>query len=484
MYVTKTTNSATMKKDSAKLKHNHRDEYTIQRELEKDSSRSFGDISKDEVWLTLLDEKHKSYESIVNDIFKDSLKAYNDNQIKNRHKDRVKATYSSYWKDNKRNKCDSPVVEMIVQVGGTEDSKKDYATGLVDPEIGKQILKDFLTSFQELYPLLKVIDCTYHQGEATPHIHLDFLPIADDKKLIHTASLDKACEQMGYGEVSGKRVVHSVRDFQYDFHQLLDDICMKHGIEIDHPHLTREHESVIQYRKNETLRQEQSDLNSKNSLLVQQNNRLIYDNIDLDKKHELLISENKKLNDEKKALTVDINSKKTELYNAKLDNVIYFEEINKRKQKAEAEVKWYETRACNLADMVIDIMSILDNLKRFLENITVTIFRKAGIELSKTLYKYDNGNIAFKLYKLENTNDVKVEVDFNNVGVGGAPTITLAENEVFYISSDTDVMKQIEAGIKNGTAEVNIFTIDETEEPDITSTYNRTQSYYDFDLTD
>ena len=31
-----TTNTATMNKDSAKQKHNHRDEYTIKREMEKD----------------------------------------------------------------------------------------------------------------------------------------------------------------------------------------------------------------------------------------------------------------------------------------------------------------------------------------------------------------------------------------------------------------------------------------------------------------
>ena len=45
-YVTKTTNTVTMNKDSARLKHNHRDVETIKRELEKDPSRSFGDISK------------------------------------------------------------------------------------------------------------------------------------------------------------------------------------------------------------------------------------------------------------------------------------------------------------------------------------------------------------------------------------------------------------------------------------------------------
>lgn len=56
-----TTNTATMNKDFAKQKHNHRDEYTIKREMEKDPTRSFGDTSKDEVWLTLLAKDNNKF---------------------------------------------------------------------------------------------------------------------------------------------------------------------------------------------------------------------------------------------------------------------------------------------------------------------------------------------------------------------------------------------------------------------------------------
>ena len=92
-YVTKTTNTVTMNKDSARLKHNHRDVETIKRELEKDPSRSFGDISKDKVLYTKIDNKHKSYESVVNDWFKESNQKYNEQQKKNRHKERCHKTY-------------------------------------------------------------------------------------------------------------------------------------------------------------------------------------------------------------------------------------------------------------------------------------------------------------------------------------------------------------------------------------------------------
>ena len=38
-------------------------------------------------------------------------------------------------------------MEIIIQVGGIYDSKKDYATGKVDPNVGKKIMIDFVNQF-------------------------------------------------------------------------------------------------------------------------------------------------------------------------------------------------------------------------------------------------------------------------------------------------------------------------------------------------
>lgn len=162
-------------------------------------------------------------------------------------------------------------------MGGIHDPNKDYATGQVDPEVGKKILVDFVNQFIKKYPLLKVIDVTYHQSEASPHIHLDFVPMAKDDKFGLTASLDKACEQMGFGEPSKKdpnTLKYHIKYFEHDFHKLLDDICMKYGIEIDHPGLKRDHESVKQYKENEKLRQENAELESAKEKLEKEKNLL------------------------------------------------------------------------------------------------------------------------------------------------------------------------------------------------------------------
>ena len=475
-----TTNTATMNKDSAKQKHNHRDEYTIKREMEKNPTRSFGDTSKDEVWLTLLDEKHKTYTSIVNETYKSAIDKYNAIQKKNRHTERCKKTYSAYWKDNKKNKCDSPVVEMIVQVGGTHDSGKDYATGLIDPEIGKEILKDFLKQFQERYPLLKVIDCTYHQGEATPHIHLDFIPIAEDEKLGLTASLDKACEQMGFGEKNAKRTTYSVRDFQFDFHKLLDDICESHGIEIEHPGLNREHESVTLFKQNEKLRQDLAKLNN-DTVAVTENNRKLH------KESEVLEISVADLRKESKALSTDISesqkkksnieceiinlrkkleNKKQELASAE-DNLIDFtSKAEEKKRKAQAEIDWYETRSTQVASNEDRVLQILSYLKDILNELTKRIFSIAGVEFQKTVFTCDDDLITAKYYRLINTTDRKLFVSFNNHDPQKSLNISLAENEKLYYDASMDIFKELERDITAGTTEVTVTEIDDNDAPE------------------
>lgn len=117
-YVTHTTNTVTMNSDSAKLKHNHRDTETIRKEIEKEPDKFIKDIADDKVLYTLIDDKHTTYESLVNNWFKEANQIRNDNLKKQRHPERCHRTYCSAWKADKKKKSDSPVMEIVIQVGG------------------------------------------------------------------------------------------------------------------------------------------------------------------------------------------------------------------------------------------------------------------------------------------------------------------------------------------------------------------------------
>lgn len=376
-YVTITTNTVTMNSDSARLKHNHRDPETIKIEIQNDPDRDFGDISLDKVLYTLIDDNHKTYESVVNDLFKEANALRNEAQIKMRHKERCHNTYCSSWKANKKTKSDSPVMEIIVQVGGTYDANKEYATGKVDPVVGEKIMNEFVNQFIDRYPLLKVIDVTYHQGEATPHIHLDFVPVAKDDKYGLTASLDKACEQMGFGEPSksnpSKTVFH-IKHFEHDFHKLLDDICLDKGIEIVHPGLSRNHETVREYRENEKLRQENSQLKRENKSLEYKNTSLS-DSIEANT--DTILDQN---------WEIGIANEKLSIMNVKIyetrENSNKLDEDLKKKIKLQEELK---TSISNLNTDIEEKKEILEtmNAKQYASDVFITFSDKVNECLDK-----------------------------------------------------------------------------------------------------
>ncbi|WP_330645250.1 plasmid recombination protein, partial [Clostridioides difficile] len=64
----------------------------------------------------------------------------------------------------------------MVQVGNMFDS----AVGSEQGEICKQILNDYMKSFQERNPNLYVFNAVLHMDEQTPHLHIDYIPIATE----------------------------------------------------------------------------------------------------------------------------------------------------------------------------------------------------------------------------------------------------------------------------------------------------------------
>lgn len=379
-YVTRTTNTVTMNTDCAYLKHNHRDPETIKKEMENDPNKYFEDISRDKVLYTLIDENHKTYDSLVNEYFKDANRLRNEAQIKTRHKERCHRTYCSSWKADKKKKSDSPVMEIVLQVGGIHDPLKDYATGHVDPAIGKKILIDFVNQFIKKYPLLKVIDVSYHQSEATPHIHLDFIPIAKDEKYGKTASLDKACEQMGFGEVSKKdpkKTVYHIKYFEHDFHKLLDDICLSHGIEIDHPKSGREHETVKEYKRNEKLRQDNA----------------------------ILLSEKSELEAKKKTLSKEISEHSTELENIKTE----IKDEQTELTEVRAKVKERNAAANKLAAELTEGLALQDKLTADKADLVEQIADKQEELQSMSVEQYTSDLFV--------TLSNKLEKDFHVIGL-------------------------------------------------------------------
>lgn len=157
--------SASLKLDTGKtnIAHNNRTMSDKEKELNPhiDESRS-----SENKYLV-----EKDIKEVYKEEFGEALEKYNAKQKRN---DRKIKDYYKYICASKKTK---PQQEMIIQVGNKDDfsSREDY-------EKANQILEEWFNGFAERNPNLKVYNAVIHNDEATPHLHLNFVPVAEDYK--------------------------------------------------------------------------------------------------------------------------------------------------------------------------------------------------------------------------------------------------------------------------------------------------------------
>ena len=93
-----------------------------------------------------------------------------------------------------------------MQVGNVDDYKNDenrITSSLWQDS--KKILENYLENFQKRNPNLVPYNAVIHMDEATPHLHLNVVPVAHLKNvkrgLAVKPSLDRALEEEGYQKI-------------------------------------------------------------------------------------------------------------------------------------------------------------------------------------------------------------------------------------------------------------------------------------------
>ncbi len=133
---------------------------------------------------------NEDLKQVYHDLFGDALQTYNDKQTR---KDRKIKNYYEHIRASKQEKL---FYEAIFQVGNSNDT----AVGTQEAETAKTILDQFMNGFQERNPNLHVFSAYLHMDEATPHLHIDFVPFATNSKrgLETRVSLKQALKEQGF----------------------------------------------------------------------------------------------------------------------------------------------------------------------------------------------------------------------------------------------------------------------------------------------
>lgn len=128
----------------------------------------------------------KNLKELYQKEFGEMLEQYNTKQKRNDRK------IDDYYKHIQSSKKTSLQQEMIIQVGDLNDfiSHADY-------EKANEILLEWFQDFEKRNPNLKVYNAVIHNDETSPHMHLNFVPVASRYKrgLEKQVSFDRAITQ-------------------------------------------------------------------------------------------------------------------------------------------------------------------------------------------------------------------------------------------------------------------------------------------------
>mgnify|MGYP002542998497 FL=1 len=179
--------------------------------------------------------------AVYRELFDDALARYNKKQTR---KDRV---IDDYYEKIRTGKQEKLFEELIIQIGNKDDMNASSENG----QLAKQILDEYMQSFQQRNPTLRVFSAHLHMDEATPHLHIDFIPFTTGSKrgLETRVSLKKALEAIGFA--GGTKSHTELNQWIEAEKQALASIMARHDIEWEQKGTHEEHLSVLDYKKQE-----------------------------------------------------------------------------------------------------------------------------------------------------------------------------------------------------------------------------------------
>lgn len=180
------------------------------------------DGSKSSENIILVD---KDIREAYREIFGEALEKYNSKQ---KRADRKIVDYLDHIQKSKNG--EKPFYEDVVQWG----SKDDFQTPQMR-ERAKEALVKYIEGFEERNPNLKLIGAYIHMDEASPHLHLDYVPVAYgySRGLEIRNSLDKAMKQMGFQPENESRKNNATKLWKENERVVFGQVCRDLGLEVE-----------------------------------------------------------------------------------------------------------------------------------------------------------------------------------------------------------------------------------------------------------
>ena len=181
---------------------------------------------------------NENLKQVYHELFDEALETYNAGKKKTRDK------IPDYYKHIQQSKQEKLFHEAIFQIGNLNDC----GCGSEGGQRAAEVLTEFAKTFQARNPHLRVFNMVLHMDEATPHLHVDFVPVATEQTrgLSTRVSMKQALKQQGFTGLGRKQT--EWKAWMEREKDALTEIAQRHEFEIISLGSNRRHMDLPEYR--------------------------------------------------------------------------------------------------------------------------------------------------------------------------------------------------------------------------------------------
>lgn len=214
---------------------------------------------------------NEDIKDVYHELFDAALARYNEKQTRNDRR------IEDYYEKILSGKQEKPFHEVILQIGNKDDMNAKTEEG----QLAAKILDEYMKGFQKRNPALRVFSAHLHMDEATPHLHIDFVPFTTGSKrgLDTRVSLKQALATMGFK--GGTRSETEWNQWVLFEKERLAAVMEKHEIEWEKKGTHEKHLSVLDFEKKERAKEvaeleaEKVNLEEKNAAIEEVSDKML-----------------------------------------------------------------------------------------------------------------------------------------------------------------------------------------------------------------
>ena len=188
---------------------------------------------------------NENVKDVYHELFDEALARYNEKQTRSDRR------IDDYYGKICSGKQEKPFHEIILQIGDKDNMGAKTENG----QLAVKVLDKYMQDFQQRNPTLRVFSAYLHMDEATPHLHIDFVPYTTGSKrgLDTRVSLKQALSALGF-KGGARRETELNQWVAYEKEQLAA-VMLEHGIEWEKKGTHEKHLSVLDFEKKERAKE-------------------------------------------------------------------------------------------------------------------------------------------------------------------------------------------------------------------------------------